>query len=670
LLLAAADDGLTLTGSWPKKLALSQAKTFAALLGGGQSSFFPPVSYSRRNLDWWCERLILALVAGMLVFAPLAFGAVDTWAWLVVQTAAAVVLLLWGARLWLRHGSRLLWPPLAWVVLAFMLYAVVRYFTADIEYVARQEFLQVIVFGFLFLVAVNNLRGQDESNAVSAALIIAGTFSACYAVAQLLHHSNAVWNLVSPYIGRASGTFISPNNLACLLAMLLPLALAYLLVGKVGIVTRLLLAYATLAMAAGLAVTFSRGGYVAAAAGVATLLLVLLGHGNHRWKAVILLLVLLMGGGYAVNHSLSKTVGYMRRVEGESGKAEVMTSAGSRLMLWRAAMQMWADAPLAGVGPGLFDYRFREYRPENLQGRPDRAHNDWLNLLADWGIIGGVIVLAGLGCFIWAARETWPHVRREENVFGTGQSNRFAFFIGAVCALVALAVHSAMDFNLHIPANALAGVLLLALAAGNLRYATERFWFRPARGVKVLLSASLGAAAIFLVFQTVRLGLESHRLAQAEVQPVFSPARMAALEKAFACEPKNFATAFEIGECLRTQCQESGDDRAGEQALTWFATARRLNPHDAFAWLRAGMCLDLLGRTNDSGAYYSAAEARDPNGYYVVSCVGWHYVQTGDYSAAREWFWRSLALEEHENLIAQNYLAICDARLAAQAAGK
>jgi O-antigen ligase len=643
---------------------------FFILHSGFCIRYFPAVSYSRRNLDWWCERLILALVCAALVFAPLAFGAVETWAWLVVQTAAAAVFVLWGVRLWLKNKVRLLWPPLAWGVLAFVVYAVARYLTADIEYVARQECLQVIVFGFLFLAAVNNLRGQEESNAVAAALIAAGTFSACYAVAQLLHHSNLVWNETSPYTGRAGGPFISPNNLSCFLAMLLPLALAYLLVGKTGIVTRLLLAYAAVALAAGLAVTFSRGGYVAAAAGVAALLVVLLGHGNHRWKAIILLLVLLAGGGYAVNHSLSKTVGYMRRVEGEAGQHEVMTSAESRLMLWRAALQMWRDAPLAGVGPGLFDYRFREYRPENLQGRPDRAHNDYLNLLADWGIIGGVIVLAGVGLFFRSVRETWPHVRREENAFGSGQSNRFAFFIGAVCALVALAVHSAVDFNLHIPANALAGVVLLALAAGNLRYATERFWFRPARGVKVLLSVSLAVMAIYLVAQTVRLGVEEYLLARAEAQPVFSPERKAALEKAFAWEPRNFSTAYEIGECLRTQCQEAGDDRAGEQALTWFATARRLNPHDAFAWLRAGMCLDLLGRTGESWPFYSAAEARDPNGYYLVSCVGWHYVQTGDFSAAREWFWRSLALDEHENQIAQSYLAICEARLAAQAAEK
>jgi len=629
---------------------------------------------TRRNLDWWCERGILSLVLGMLVFAPLAFGAVDTWAWLVVQIAAAAVFVLWGARLWLNPRGKLLWPPLAWVVLAFMVYAVARYFTADIEYVARLEVIQVLLFGFLFFAVVNNLRGQEEISLVSGTLIAVGTFAACYAVVQLTRHSNVVWNQISPYINRASGTYISPNNLSCLLAMLLPLALAYLLVGKVNIVTRILLGYAAVAMAAGLAVTFSRGGWIAAAVGIILLLGILLGHGNHRLKAALLLTVILLGGGFLTSHYLSKTVGYMRRVAAPDENPAIGiidTSADSRLMLWQSAVQMWADNPWCGVGPGHYDYRFPEYRPEWVQARPDRVHNDYLNLLADWGAVGGGIVFAGMGIFIFWLKKTWPHVRREENDFGSGQSNRFAFFIGAVCGLAALAVHSAMDFNLHIPANALVGVVLLALVASNARYATEQFWLRPRKPLKLIMSTTLGASAIFFLAQAWGLGGEAHWLAQAEDQPDFSAERAAALKKAFACEPKNFATAYAIGECYRIQSQNGGNDAAalGEEALTWYALAIRANPHDSYAYLRTGMCLDLLDRTQESEPAYRAAEVRDPNGYFTVANIGWHYVQIGDYAAAQEIFNRSLKLADN-NDIARNYLAICQAKMTDKASGQ
>ncbi len=632
------------------------------------------MAYSRNNLDWMCERGILALVIGMLMFAPLAFGAVDTWAWLVVQVLAAGVFLLWIARLWLNPKPRLLWPPLAWVVLAFMVYAVARWWTADIEYVARLETLQVLVFGFVFFAALNNLRGQEEISAVSTALIVTGTFSACYAVAQMTHHSNQVWNEISPYLNRASGTYISPNDLAGYLALLLPLALAYLLVGKLHIVTRILLIYAAIAMAAGLAVTFSRAGYIAAAAGIVLLLGILLFHGNHRLKAVVLLAVLLAGGGFATTHYLSKTLGYMRRVAepGATLSVDVVgDSSSTRWSLWQAAGRMWLDHPWFGVGPAHYDYLFRKYRPETLQLRPDRAHNDYINLLADWGTVGGGIVLAGMGIFVFWLRKSWPHVRRDENAFGTGQSNRFAFFLGAACGLTALAVHSAMDFDLHIPAIALTGVTLLALAASTARYATERWWYRPQLPAKLAGTAALGVTAFYLSAQAFRLGNESKWLAQAQALPIFSSERAATLAQAYAAEPKNFATAYAIGECYRTQSLTGGHDyiELGQKALDWYARAIRNNPLDGYSYLRTGMCLDWLDRTAESGPAYRAAESCEPNGYYLVANIGWHYVQTGDYAAAEEWFKRSLRLSGN-NPIAENYLAICEAKLAERASGR
>jgi len=632
--------------------------------------------FTRKNLDWWCERGILSLVLGLLVFAPLAFGAVDAWAFLVVQGLALGVFALWALRVWASPKPKLLWPPLAWAVLAFTLYAASRYVTADIEYVARLELIQVVVFAFLFFAVMNNLHGQEETSAVSFTLIAVGTVIACYAVAQLLHHSNVVWNQISPYIGRASGTYISPNNLAGLLAMLLPLTLAYLLVGKVHVVTRILLIYAALAMSAGLAVTFSRGGYVAAAAGIVLLLGILLFHSNHRLKAVLLLVVILAGGGFLVSHYLSKTVGYMRRVanvEDSSALKVVDGSWDSRRVMWQAAAEMWRDHPWWGVGPAHYDYRFREYRPEIMQARPDRAHNDYLNLLADWGAAGGVIVLTGMGIFIFWLRQTWPHVRRAENDFGRSQSNRFAFFLGAMCALAALAVHSAMDFNLHIPANALVGVTLLGLVASNARFATERYWFRARLPLKLTLTAGLGAVTVWLGAQEWQRAGETRWLARADQLPNFSLERAEALENAFACEPKNFETAYAIGECFRTESLNGGDDfeALGQKALDWYARVIALNPHDAYGFLRTGMCLDWLGQHGEkTEAAYREAETRDPNGYFTVANLGWHYVQTRDYSAARVCFIRSLKLEWNDNAIAHNYLPICEAKLAARASGQ
>src|SRR5512137_1882340 len=110
---------------------------------------------NREAWDRWCERGILALVLAILVFGPLAIGATRTLPFLIIQGLTLGVMLLCGARFWLNPRPQLLWPPICWAVVGFTVYALVRYFTADIEYVARQELIRILVYVFLFLAILN-----------------------------------------------------------------------------------------------------------------------------------------------------------------------------------------------------------------------------------------------------------------------------------------------------------------------------------------------------------------------------------------------------------------------------------------------------------------------------------------------------------------------------------
>ena len=626
---------------------------------------------NREALDKFIERGILALILSILVFAPLAYGAVDAWEFLVVQGLAICVMCLWAVRLWVSPKPQLLWPPLCWVVLAFVLYAIGRYLTADIEYVARQETLQVIVFAGLFFVTVNNLYRQEAAQAVSFTVIVVGIAEASYALFQYLKHSSLIWNQVSTYPGRASGTYLSPNNLAGLLEMILPLAMAFLLAGRMKIIVRILIGYAILAIGIGLVVTFSRGGWIAAAIGVVALLLTLTTHKNHRWPALLLLTLLTAAGIFVGAHILSKPAVQTSHVA--SPALASMADLDIRLKLWTAAEHMWMDHFWWGAGPAHFDYRFREYRPAIIQLRPDRAHNDYLNLLVDWGLVGGAIVLVGIIAYAISLARTWRHVRRSENDFGSGQSNRFAFYLGAAAGLTALAAHSAVDFNLHVPANAITAVILLALLTSNLRFATESYWFNLRFPSRVLTTGVLGVGLIYLGAQEWRLGHETTWLLRADKYPeLFSPERETALKKAFAAEPKNYLTAYNIGEMLRVESFTGGEDneKQANEAITWLTQSIQLNPYYGYGYLRIGMCLDWLGKHDQAEKLMDQAEVLDPNGYFTVANIGWHYVQVGDYAAARQWFQRSLALDSENNSISHTYLDLVEQKLQDKASGR
>jgi tetratricopeptide (TPR) repeat protein len=219
---------------------------------------------------------------------------------------------------------------------------------------------------------------------------------------------------------------------------------------------------------------------------------------------------------------------------------------------------------------------------------------------------------------------------------------------------------------MHIPANALVAVTLMALLTGYFRFVTDRYWFKARLGIKVPLTIVLIAASIFLTWQTVRSERASLWLIQAKRAPADSAEQIAALEKAFAADKGNAETARAIGEAFRQQSWQGIGDSEGQahEAMNWFRQAIALNPYDDSSMLRYGMCLDrIFGSHDEAFEYFNRAIELDSNSYFNDAYMGWHFVQSGDYAAARPWFVRSRRLEWNENPIAETYLKLVNDRL-------
>ena len=615
---------------------------------------------NRETLDRWCERGILGLVLAILVFGPLATGAVRTRSFLIVQGLTIGVLLLWLARLWLSPRPRLLWPPVCWAVLAFALYAIGRYLTADIEYVARQELIRILIYAFLFFAILNNLYRQETTQIITCTLLLLAVGIAFYAVYQFVARSQWVWHYhVDPAFG-ASGTYLSRNHLGGFLEMLLPLGMAYTLVSRFKPLAKVLLGYASLAILAGIGVTISRGTYVSTAVVLLLFFVVLLFHRTYRLPSLVLLVVVLAAGAYYLPESFPVMARLRSTVEGGNIEEDV------RVMLWRSAIRIWQENEWWGVGPAHYDYRFRQFRPAEVQLRPGWAHNDYLNTLAEWGLVGTGIVLSAWVLLGLGVIKTWPYVRPAPRDIGEQRnSNKFALVLGAALGLMAIFLHSAVDFNLHIPANAILAVALMALLSSCLRFATERFWVTLRLWGKLLASCVVLAGVVYLGQQGWRHAVEYVWLERAARASSFSPAQVACLEKAFAAEPMNPETAYALGEAWRIQSSEGGDNyqELATRAMEWFKRNIELNPWSGYGYLRYGWCLDWVGRVAESPPYFERAAQLEPTGYFMAANIGLHYVQAGDLAAARTWFERSLRLDARHNSIAQNYLAIVNSRL-------
>jgi tetratricopeptide (TPR) repeat protein len=396
--------------------------------------------------------------------------------------------------------------------------------------------------------------------------------------------------------------------------------------------------------------------------GLLVVLGILLGHQHHRKFAALTLL--LLGGGIAASLTAWLTHATSFNNHLVSPQGGVNTDVYTRVEVWAAARRMWLDHFWWGVGPAHFNEYFNEYRPPDLQMRAVWVHSDYLNVLTDWGLVGGVLVLVALVLMGLGIARTWPRVRRAEGDFGTGLSNRFACFLGLLGGLAAMAVHSLADFNMHIPADALLALTLLALLTSNLRFATERYWQNLRLPLKLFTTSLLAAVIGYLGWQTFSLGHEAWWLLRAGQLPDYTLSQAAARERAFTWEPMNFANAYEIGEDYRNAAYGATNSLdLSTKALAWFQDSQKLNRHYALSSLRAGICLDSLGRFDDAAPYYATADLHDPNGYFIAANTGWHYLQRGEYAASRLWLLRSLQLQPKNNPIAQTCLATVEQTL-------
>lgn len=614
---------------------------------------------NRETLDRWCERGILGLVLAILGFSPLAFGATRLQEFLVVQLLTGGVLLLWLARVWLSERPKFILPPISWAVLAFAGYAVGRYLTCDVGYVGRQELLRILVYAVLFLAVLNHLHRQESTQIIGFTLFGLAVLISFYAVYQFVTGSDRVWNVHSGYVGRGSGTYICPNHLAGWLEMLLPLAVAYALVGRGKPLTKILISYAALVMMAGIAVTASRGSWIAVGLALIGLALLLLTQRPFRLPATFLLVLLIVGGVLAVK----QTDYFKKRIDKTfaAGKVDFNT----RAVMWDSAVRMWRDHVWFGVGPGHYDLRFRVYRPTSVQLQPERAHNEYLNVLADWGVIGAALVAVTLGLLTVGVIKVWPHVQKGDRAFASNASDKFAFVLGAVAGLIALLLHSVVDFNLQIPANAIVAATLMALLSSHWRFATDRFWYSARLPGKLVASLALLAAISYLGWQEVRLGREWFWLHRATQVEAGSLAQAELLEKAYAVEPDNGDNANAIGEIYRLQSFEGKDGyaEAATKAIAWYQRGITNNPHSSYNYLRWGMVLDFLGQHAEAETIFLKADELDPNGFYTAAHVGRHFVESGEYAAARPWLERSLLLLRKDNVVAAENLKIANERL-------
>ena len=627
--------------------------------GGATASF-------RERVDAVFANGILALVLAILAWGPLAYGAVRVnpdslevphlYGLLAIQGLTALAASLWIVRFFTQRPFRLLWPPVCWAVLAFVLYAIVRCQTADLHYIARQNLQCVVLYGTLFFVIVNNLNRRSSARLAAMVLIAVALGESLFAFYQFTTHYPRVWAVFKPvgYVARGSGTYVNPNNFAGFVEMVLPLALAFTAMGRLNATKKVILGYCALVMMAGIVVSESRGGLTAMGMTLAVFCVALLFQRDY-WRRGALALGILIVAGLVLMQQFGK-------VEQRIG-ASLVDEGDGRVFYWKVAEDVFHQHLLWGAGPGSYRYLYPMTASVWQQTNPLNPHNDYLTTLCEWGLAGFSLVIVTLGLVFAGVSRTWPFLKRSSADLGRKDSSRAAFVLGASLGLLSILIHSVVDFNMQIPANAVTAVTLMALLSAHWRFATERFWFNPRLIGRILLVIAVGGAVFFLGREGLRAGREFYWVERGLRATSWS-AQVAALENAHQVEPDNFVTDYELGEACRLEAwkgEANSDDRAREGAQ-WFQRGMVLNPYDFETRLGCGKCLDWLDRPNEATKFFVQALMLNPNNARVQWQFAWHCSILRNYPLAKLWLERSLYVVRTRE--AEDYLDMVNRKIA------
>ncbi len=402
-------------------------------------------------------RFVRTGLCALVVFAVLAHGAVEDWARAVLETGAGLLFLVWAAVFYLNREEDQevvltpLLPPLlllATVALAQLLLPI----TAS-SYDTRMGLNLLAAYAILLFLATQVFRTSDQWRSFVWFIMIFGFLMAVFGILQqVTFNGKLYWFREMRYGGIPFGPYVNRNHFAGFIELVVPVALVPLILGKVRKERWYLVTIFVLLPIGALFLSASRGGVVSFGVEVGVLVLMMLLRrtgGQHVLAGgLVLLLAFLLVSWLGVKQVLDR-FSSLQSLEVTSGKR-----ASMRQDTWR----IFLDHRWTGTGLGTLQTVFPAYET-NYDGKiVNHAHNDYLEGLAETGIAGGLCGAVFLGILFFVSLR---QLLQRDKPFAA------ALHLSGLVACSGFLVHSLVDFNLHIPANALLFLLMAHLATGE-----------------------------------------------------------------------------------------------------------------------------------------------------------------------------------------------------------
>ncbi len=298
---------------------------------------------------------------------------------------------------------------------------------------------------------------------------------------------------------------------------------------------------------------------------------------------------------------------------------DVVFDSDVRLAYWSMAVEQFVEHPIFGAGSRSYAYECFRYWSPNLdtgEANPEFAHNEYLQLLADYGIVGFLIIIGLIG---WHLSQGVIQIRSisaklPESALNGG-SNAMALSIAGVTGMVIVGVHIVADFRTHLLANLLIFVCcaIWVLPAARDRK-TDKQWVSIILLIAILLT--LGITALYHGAKQFRGGLpllankmvtETGTWVPDEVDDeVWIPS----LEKAVESAP-SYRRYLRLGALYRLQGEKiEGEVRKQkfDQAMSYYKAAELRHPYDPVAKINLAILLTYSKNFEEADNYYTMVD--------------------------------------------------------------
>jgi len=392
----------------------------------------------------------------LIAFAVLSFGAVDAWSQSILEAGSALLLVLWAVIARIDPEAKICWTPLNWPLLGFIAIAALQLLlhgTASL-FLTRTELLRLAAYFIVFFLIAQAFRSRNDWSRLAWFVICFGFAVSLLAIIQHFTSKHEIYWMhsfrtdVEPF-----GPYVNRNDFAGFVELTLPVGVALMLFRGVHKDLIPLLTLLTVVPVSAAVLSSSRGGIMSLAFEILLLFLLAMrrpsssrkGHGSRAITIGMAALVAVVFVAW---------IGAGRAIQRFSGLNNPEVSLSRRISMGRGALRVFLAHPLTGCGLGALVDVFPLYDTDYDGRIVDHVHDDYLEALAEAGILGGICGLS----FLWLLyREGRRNLDAEQGHFSR------ALHAGAIAAVCGLLLHSFVDFNLHIPANALLFLLQVSV---------------------------------------------------------------------------------------------------------------------------------------------------------------------------------------------------------------